>query len=59
LDNIQALDILKQKAGVKVSVIAFGLAIITFLLSLIVDISGFVVAVICAIIPIIFSFKSL
>jgi hypothetical protein len=59
LDNIQAFDVVKQKTGVKVSVIALGLAIFTILLSLLVDISGFIIAVICAIIPIIFSFKSL
>jgi hypothetical protein len=59
LDSIQAFDVVKQKTGVKVSVIALGLAIFTILLSLLVDISGFIIAVICAIIPIIFSFKSL
>jgi uncharacterized membrane protein len=59
LDSIQAFDVVKQKTGVKVSVIALGLAVFTILLSLLVDISGFIIAVICAIIPIIFSFKSL
>jgi len=59
LDGIKAFDFIKEKTGVKVSVIALALSFFTILLSLFVDISGFVVAIVCAIIPIIFSFKSL
>lgn len=43
----------------KVSILAFGVAFFLILFSFIVDISEFIVAIICAIIPIVLSFKSL